>query len=156
MSGPRYYEDWHAGEALDFGRYRVTADEIKAFATQFDPQPFHLDEAAARDSIFGGLVASGWHTCAILMRLIADTPAFIGANIASPGFDDLSWPVPVRPGDVLKGRCRVIDKRPSASKPDRGLVRFEQHLMNQRGEAALSLTSLVLYLRRPALAEAGS
>lgn len=157
MSGPRYFEDWRPGEEIGLGRYRVTAAEIKTFAAEFDPQPFHLDETAARASIFGGLVASGWHTCAVMMRLIAGTPELMGANIVSPGFDDLAWPTPVRPGDVLEGRCRVLDKRPSASKPDRGLVRFEQRLFNQHGEIVLRLTSLVLYLRRPAtaLAEAG-
>jgi len=157
LSGHRYFEDWRPGEEIGLGRWQVTAAEIKAFAAEFDPQPFHLDEAAAAESIFGGLVASGWHTCAMLMRLIADTPALMGANIVSPGFDDLAWPVPVRPGDVLEGHARVVDKRPSASKPDRGLVRFDYSMVNRNGETALRLRSLVLYRRRPAatLAAAG-
>ncbi len=152
MSGPRYFEDWRAGEVLDFGRYDVTAEEIKAFARQYDPQSFHLDESAAKESIFGGLVASGWHSCAMLMRMIADTPAFIGHNIASPGFDDLEWRHPVRPGDVLTGRCKVLDTRRSQSRPNRGLVWYRQSLLNQDGDIVLSMKSLVLYWRRGATA----
>ncbi len=160
LSGPRYFEDWTVGEVLSFGRYEVTAAEIKEFARDFDPQDFHLDEAAAEASLFGGLIASGWHTTGILMRLIVDNGAFVGANIASPGFDGLAWPIPVRPGDVLSARSEVAAARRSRSKPDRGLVTFDHRLVNQDGETVLSLSSPVFYRCREAaetavLAEAG-
>ena len=148
MTRPRCFEDWHAGETIALGRHHVSAEEMLAFAAAYDPQPFHLDEDAARRSIFGGLIASGWHTAAILMRLVAEAPAFTGCNIASPGFDALEWRRPVKAGDTLRGEVRVLDCRPSASKPDRGLVRFAQSLVNQQGETVLSLESMVLYWRR--------
>ena len=155
-SGPRYFEDWTVGEVLSFGRYQVTTAEIKEFAEEFDPQPFHLDEAAAAESLFGGLIASGWHSAGILMRMVTDHGAFVGANIASPGFDDLAWPIPVRPGDVLSARCEVAAVRRSKSKPDRGTVTFDLCLVNQAGETAMSLSSLVLYrCREAAPVEAG-
>ncbi len=145
----RYFEDWRVGEVLEFGHYEVTAREIKAFAEQFDPQPFHLDEAAAAESLFGGLVASGWHSCAMMMRMVADTPAFIRHNIVSSGFDDLIWHLPVRPGDRLSGRSRVLETRPSGRRPDRGVVRLRQEMVNGEGETVLSFVSAVYYLRRP-------
>jgi acyl dehydratase len=160
VNAPRHFEDWQPGEVLQFGRYEVTAAEIKEFAIEFDPQSFHLDEEAAKDSLFGGLIASGWHSAGIMMRLIVDHGAFVGANIASPGFDDIAWTKPVRPGDVLSVRVEVTRKRRSESKPDRGVVSFRQELLNQDGEIAMSLDSLVLYrCREPgedaARAEAG-
>jgi len=154
----RYFEDWRPGEVLRFGRRTVTAAEIKAFAAEFDPQPFHLDDEAAKTSIFGGLVASGWHTAALLMQMLAQVKAFVGANVAAAGFDDLEWPVPVRPGDTLTAEVEVLECRASKSRPDRGLVRFRQQLLNQRGETVLRFTSPVLFWRRgraPQAAAAG-
>jgi acyl dehydratase len=145
----RYFEDWRPGEVLRFGRRTVTAAEIKAFAAEFDPQPFHLDEAAAKASIFGGLVASGWHTAALMMQMMAEVKAFTGTNIAAAGFDDLEWPAPVRPGDTLSAAVEVLECRASESRPDRGVVRFRQQLANQRGDTVLNFTSPVLYWRRP-------
>ena len=151
----RYFEDWSVGDTLVFGHYEVTAEEIKAFAEKFDPQPFHLDEGQAAGSLFGGLVASGWHSGAMLMRMVADNPAFVAHNIAASGFDDLVWHQPVRPGDRLSVRSRILDKRLSKSRPDRGIVTLRQELLNQAGETAMSFTSAVHYLRRPGRVEAG-
>lgn len=118
----RHYEDFEVGETREFGRYEVTADEIKAFAREFDPQPFHLDEEAGRNSILGGLCASGWHTCAMLMRMMVDGYLGSSASLGSPGIDEVKWLKPVFPGEVLAARYTVLAKRLSSKTPETGIV----------------------------------
>ncbi len=147
--GPAYFEDVHAGQTLRFGRYEVTREEIVEFARQFDPQPFHLDEAAARESLFGGLVASGWHTGAMFISMVAEHMGPRAVTQGALGFDDLTWPVPVRPGDVLTVESTVVETIPSRSRSDRGTVKIASRVLNQRAEAVMTLTSLVIVMRRP-------
>jgi acyl dehydratase len=149
MSDLVYFEDVQIGETHRFGRYEVTREEIIEYARQFDPQPFHTDEAAAKQSMFGGLIASGWHTGAMLMRMINDHAIPGAATTGALGFDDLKWLKPVRPGDVLSVETRVVDKSESRSRPQIGVVRIESRVVDQRGEVKMSLVSLVLYRRRP-------
>jgi acyl dehydratase len=149
MSDLMYFEDVQVGETDRFGRYEVTREEIIEYARQFDPQPFHMDEAAAKRSMFGGLIASGWHTGAMLMRMINDHAIPGAATTGALGFDDLKWLKPVRPGDVLSVETRVVDKSESRSRPEIGVVKIESQVVDQRGEVKMSLVSLVLYRRRP-------
>ncbi len=144
-----YYEDQVVGRALETGSKTVTLQEIIDFAREFDPQPFHLDEAAAKQSIFGGLLASGWHVAAITMRLIVDANSGGMATVGSPGFDDLKWLKPVRPGDTLTVRSTCIDKRPSRSKPDLGTIRFRTETFNQMNELVMSSINIAIFHRRP-------
>jgi acyl dehydratase len=144
-----YFEDVQVGETQRFGRYEVTRDEIIEYARQFDPQPFHMDEAAAKASMFGGLIASGWHTGAMLIRMINDHAIPGAATTGALGFDDLKWLKPVRPGDVLSVETRVIDKIESRSRSEIGVVKIESQVLDQRAEVKMSLISLVLYRRRP-------
>jgi acyl dehydratase len=146
----RYFEDFRAGEVLELGRYVVSREQIIAFAREFDPQPFHLDEEAARRTIYGGLLASGWHTGAIFMRLLAEGLLQDTASMGSPGLDELRWLRPVRPGDTLSARMTVLETVPSRSKPDRGLVRSLSEVLNQRGEVVMTLKGLSLIGCRPA------
>jgi acyl dehydratase len=148
----RYLEDFSPGQILEAGPRAVSADEIIAFARQFDPQPFHLDPAAAAKTEFGGLVASGWHTIAMCMRLIADGYLMDAASLGSPGIDELRWLKPVRPGDMLRLRVRVTEVAPSRSKPDRGAIRAEFTLSNQKGEPVLAMKGVQMFHRRPATA----
>jgi acyl dehydratase len=148
MSDLVYFEDVQVGETHHFGRYEVTREDIIEYARQFDPQPFHTDEAAAKQSMFGGLIASGWHTGAMLMRMINDHAIPGAATTGALGFDDLKWLKPVRPGDVLSVETRVVDKSESRSRPEIGVVKIESRVMDQRGEVKMSLVSLVLYRRR--------
>jgi acyl dehydratase len=145
----KYFEDVEVGETTRFGRYEVTREEIIEYARQFDPQPFHLDEEAARASMFGGLIASGWHTGAMFIRMVCDGMVSTAATSGSMGFDDLRWLKPVRPGDVLSVDSVVREKIESRSRPDRGTVKIESRVSNQRGEVVMSLVSLVIYMRRP-------
>jgi acyl dehydratase len=147
----KYFEDVQVGEIIRFGRYEVTREEIIEFARQFDPQPFHLDEEAARASMFGGLIASGWHTGAMFIRMVCDNMIPGAATSGAMGFDDLKWLEPVRPGDVLTVESEVREKI-ETRRPDRGTVKIESRISNQRGEVVMSLVSLVIYLRRPAAA----
>jgi acyl dehydratase len=118
----RHYEDFEVGETREFGRYEVTAEEIKAFAREFDPQLFHLDEEAGRNSILGGLCASGWHTCAMLMRMMVDGYLGRSASLGSPGIDEVKWLKPVFPGETLSARYTVVAKRQSSKNPRTGIV----------------------------------
>jgi acyl dehydratase len=145
----KFFEDVEVGETTRFGRYEVTREEIIEYARQFDPQPFHLDEEAARASMFGGLIASGWHTGAMFIRMVCDGMVPTAATSGSMGFDDLKWLKPVRPGDVLSVDSVVREKIESRGRPDRGTVKIESRVSNQRGEVVMSLVSLVIYLRRP-------
>ncbi len=146
----RYFEDFHVGEVIELGARTLSRDEIVAFAREFDPQPFHLDEEAAKRSVYGGLLASGWQTAAVFMRLLCDTLVNDMASMGSPGIDELRWLRPVRPGDTLHGRFTVLEATPSRSKPDRGVIRALSELRNQHGEVVLRMTGLSLVGRRPA------
>jgi acyl dehydratase len=145
-----YFEDFPPGDVRESAPRAVTRDEIVAFARAFDPQPFHVDEAAARRSIYGGLLASGWHTCAIYMRLLWDTFLKDTASLGSPGMDEIRWIRPVRPGDTLRLRFTVVEAIPSRSKPDRGIVRSVSEVFNQHGETVMTMRGLGMFARRPA------
>jgi len=144
-----YWEDFRPGEVVEIGRHTFTESEIVAFAEQFDPQPFHTDPVAARDTFFGGLIASGWHTCAIGMRLMVQ--AYIGrsASAGSPGVDNIRWLGPVRPGDTVSYRRVILESRPSDSRPGIGLVRSRSEAINQRGEIVMTMDGWGLFRRRP-------
>ena len=140
-----HFEDFPVGEVVSYGRYEVTAEEIVAFASEFDPQPFHLDAAAARDSILGGLAASGWHVCAIFMRMMYDGYLAETASMGSPGIDEVKWLKPVRAGEVLSCRRTTRAARISAKRPEMGLVTFHWELHNAQGEKKTDIvgTSIV-------------
>ena len=144
-----YWEDLLPGSARELGSVSPTAEEIRAFAAQFDPQPFHLNEEAAKASIFGGLCASGWHTCAMAMRLMVDNFLHESASLGSPGLESLKWLKPVFPGDTLTLRHLVLDSRPMASRPDVGLVRTAWEMFNQHGEQVLHMEGWGMFRRRP-------
>jgi acyl dehydratase len=148
----RFLEDFAAGQVFKSGRKRVDKDEIFAFAKQYDPQPFHLDEAAARQSPFAGLAASGWHTAAITMRLLVDGEFKPAGGILGVGFDELSWPRAVRPGDELRVQSEVLEVRPSKSRPDRGMIRVRNTTFNQNDEPVQIFTGSLLVPRRPGAA----
>ena len=145
-----YFEDFPLGDVRESPSRAVTHDEIVAFARQFDPQPFHTDDEAARRTFYGGLLASGWHTTAILMRLLWETFLKDAASLGSPGVDEVRWIKPVRPGDTLRARFTVTEARPSQSRPDRGIVRSFSEVFNQHGEVVMTLRGLGLFARRPA------
>lgn len=146
----RYLDDFVVGQVYrTTGRKRVAAEEIKRFAREYDPQPFHLDEAAARGSFFGELVASGWHTAALTMRLLVDSEPKTVKGLVGAGFDELRWPRPVRPGDELRVEMKVLDVRPSKSRPDIGLVKCRMTTLNQNGEAVQVGTCSLVVPTRP-------
>ena len=132
-----HFEDFEPGAVAEYGPRVVTRDEITAFASQFDPQPMHLDEEAARKTMLGGLAASGWHSCAIAMRMMCDWFLLDTASWGAPGVESLRWQKPVRPDDKLTLRRKVLEKRVSKSRPEMGLVRVEYELINQSGESVL-------------------
>ncbi|HEV2239361.1 MAG TPA: MaoC family dehydratase [Ktedonobacterales bacterium] len=146
----RYFEDFHVGEHATLGSHAITRDEILAFARQFDPQPFHVDEERAKASIYGGLIASGWHTASLMMRLIVDGWANDTAGMGSPGVDDLRWLVPVRPGDTLTASITVREVTPSTRRTDRGSVHSLCELRNQDGQVVLRAIGINIVARRPA------
>ncbi len=148
MGGTLYLDDLHVGQRFTSGKLVVTAEEIKRFAAQFDPQPFHLDEAAAANSMFGGLAASGWHTGALTMRLLVDGGAPLAGGVIGAG-GELNWPRPTRPGDELQVFSEVTEITPSRSKPDRGIVAVRSETRNQRGEVLQILTSKLVVFRKP-------
>jgi acyl dehydratase len=150
MGGGLYLEDLHVGQRFTSAKAVVTADEIKRFAAQFDPQPFHLDEEAAAKSMFGGLAASGWHTGALTMRLLVQGGgAPIADGVIGAG-GEITWPRPTRPGDELHVVSEVTAITPSRSKPDRGIVTVRSETINQRGEVVQILTSRLVVFRAPA------
>jgi acyl dehydratase len=140
----RWFQDYQAGERFEFGDHLVTAEEIVDFARRYDPQPFHVDAQAAAASHFGGLVASGWMSASLLMRMLCEHFIPPSSAMGSAGVDDLRWLRPVRPGDRLHARVTVVDMRRSASKPDRGTVTFLQELVNQRGEVVMAMKGIAL------------
>ena len=146
--GNRYFEDYEAGRTYEFGSVVMTEPEIIEFARRFDPQDMHIDPEKARQGRFGGIVASGWHTIAVAMRLYVDHFLSSVASLASPGVDEVRWPQPVRPGDSIHIRVTVLETIPSRSKPDRGVVRARLEAFNQNDEPVLSLTALSILGRR--------
>jgi acyl dehydratase len=145
-----YFEDLEVGRETEFGSYEVTREEVLDFARKYDPQPFHLSDEAAARTHFGRLAASGWHTCAMTMAVIARfVVADEQAGLGSPGVDELRWLKPVYPGDTLTVRSTIVDKTPSRSKPDLGSFRSATIVTNQDGVPVLSFTSIVLIRRRP-------
>lgn len=145
-----YWEDFVEGQVNEYGPRRVTHDEIVEFAREFDPQPFHLDDEAAKKTMFGGLAASGWHTCCLFMRMIADGFVNNSASMGAPGVDEVKWLMPVRPGDDLKLRATVLGTRASKSRPDMGFVRFRFEMLNASGAVVMILESSLMQGRREA------
>ena len=145
----RYFEDYRAGSVYQYGVITVDETEVIAFATRFDPQTIHVDPEAAARGPFGGLIASGWHTAAMMMRLFADNYLSTVASLASPGVDELRWTRPVRPGDTLSIRAIVLEANVSRSKPDRGMVRTLIEVLNQNGELVMSCKAINLLRCRP-------
>jgi acyl dehydratase len=146
----RWFEDYVPGTSAEFGGVTVTEADILTFARQYDPQPFHTDPDAAARTPFGGLIASGWHTIALVMRVLVDHYLSRVASLGSPGIDELRWTRPVRPGDTLRVRVTVVDARRSRSKPDRGLVRTHIETLNHHDEVVMTLTAMNLLRCRPA------
>ena len=144
-----YLEDFAVGQTYGSGRLHVDAERIKRFAAEFDPQPFHLDEHAARNSIFRGLAASGWHTAAMTMRLLVEGELMPAGGIVGAGFDEFRWPQPVRPGDELRLESEVMEVRPSRSRPDQGLIKVRTTTLNQDGKAVQVLVANLVVPRRP-------
>jgi acyl dehydratase len=138
----RYFEDYVPGAVFEYGTISVNQADLIEFAKRFDPQPFHIDPDAAARGPFGGLIASGWHTASLVMRLLVDRYLSSVASLGSPGVDELRWTRPVRPGDSLRVRVSVLDARRSRSKPDRGLVRSHFEVVNQDGDVVMSLKAL--------------
>ncbi len=146
----RYLEDYEPGHKSSFGRYKVTREEVIAFASRYDPQPFHLDDEAAARTHFGRLAASGWHTCAMTMAMIVENiSAHAQAGLGSPGVDELRWLKPVFPGDILRCETEILETTPSRSKPEIGSYRSTVTTLNQHDEPVLRFTSIVLIRRRP-------
>ena len=143
-----YWEDMPVGSTRDLGTITPTADEIVAFATQFDPQPFHLDEEAAKQSVFGGLCASGWHTCSMAMRLMVTNFLVESSSQGSPGLENIKWLKPVFPGDTLRLQHTVVESRPMTKRLDVGLVRTVWAMFNQRGEQVLHMEGYGMFRRR--------
>ncbi len=146
----KYFEDFTVGDEIELGSVEVTEEAIIEFAEQFDPQPFHVDVAAATATPYGGLIASGWHTCAIYMRLLYDGMISDSSSQGSSGMEELRWLAPVRPGDTLRARYVVLDATPSATKPRRGTVMFRSEMLNQDDVVVLRMVGRGLYGTRPA------
>jgi acyl dehydratase len=144
-----YFDDLSMGQTFHSGTVTVELEEIKRFAAQFDPQPFHLDEAAGAQSFFGGLVASGWHTAGLTMRLIVTSELKIAGGMIGMGVDQVRWPRPVRAGDVLRVESEVIELRPSRSNPERGIVKMRSKTLNQNGETVMEQTATLIVPVRP-------
>ncbi len=148
MSTPLYLDDFQAGQRfIGDTRIRVDPDRVASFAAEFDPQPFHLDQAAAVETVFAGLAASGWHTAAITMRLLVDSDFTPAGGIVGMGFDELRWPQPVRPGDELRVEVEVLQVRPSQSRPNQGIVQTRTTTLNQRNEPVQISVGNVLVIR---------
>ena len=145
-----WYDDYDVGHVFEYGEVTVVKEEIIGFARKYDPQPFHVDEEAAAAGVYGGIIASGWHTVCLCMRLIVDN--MMGSesgSIGSPGLSEVSWPKPVRPGDTLRLRGEILEKIPSKSKPDRGFWRVRFAALNQDDEEVAVMVPLQYFLKRP-------
>ncbi len=149
-----WWEDLAAGSTRDLGTISPTAEEIVAFASQFDPQPFHLSEEGGKASLFGGLCASGWHTCSMAMRLMVTNFLGQSSSLGSPGMENLKWLKPVYPGDVLQLTQHIVESRPMASRPDVGLIRSQWQMVNQHGQPVMQMEGYGMFRRRtPAVAQ---
>jgi acyl dehydratase len=143
-----FWEDIKTGERENIGSVVVDRDEVIEFATRYDPQPFHVDEQAAKQSIYGGLIASGWHTCAMVMRLMCDAYLLESASLGSPGLENVRWLKPVRPGDTLTAYRTTLETRMSSSRPDRGIVKTQWDVENQNGDLVLTMSGINFFLKR--------
>jgi acyl dehydratase len=145
-----FLDSYTPGLVRDLGPIHVDLDEVVEFARRYDPQPFHIDPEAAAQSIYGGIIASGWHTCAMVMRVLVEGYISAESSLGSPGIDELRWLAPVRPGDDLRVHITVLHSRPSRTKPDRGIVQSEMAVRNQDDVVVLSMIATYLVRRRPA------
>ena len=145
----RYWEDFEVGDATAFGPVTVTEDEIVEFARRYDPQPFHVDAEAAKQSPYGGLIASGWHTAALYMSMFVRGVLLDAASLGSPGVEEIRWLAPVRPGDTLSGRSTITDLRESSTDPRRGTVVTTNEVLNQDGTVVLRMKARGFFARRP-------
>ena len=143
-----YWEDFTVGDTSVLGEKVVDKEEMIAFATAYDPQPFHIDETAAKESFFGGLIASGWHTCAMVMRMMVDSYLRDSASLGSPGVENVRWLKPVRPGDTIRAQRRVLETRPSQTKPRIGIVKHRWEVFNQDGDLVMSMEGYGMFERR--------
>jgi len=150
IDGLLYWEDFPVGDTTEMGSHTFTEADIIAFARQFDPQPFHVDPEAAKNSFFKGLIASGWHTCCVAMRLMVDKYVARSASLGSPGLENIRWLVPVRAGDTISYSRTTTAARPSESKPGIGLVHSRWEAVNQRGETVMTMEGWGMFRRRPA------
>jgi acyl dehydratase len=148
MQPKLYWEDFKVGDTAPMGEKVVDKDEVLAFARAYDPQPFHIDEEAARQSMFGGLIASGWHTCAMVMRMMVDSYLRDSASLGSPGVDNVRWLRPVRPGDTIRAQRFVVETRASQSKPDLGVVKSRWEVRNQHDELVMTMEGYGMFQRR--------
>jgi len=145
---PRYFEDFAVGQTFGSGRLVLDEERIKSFAAEFDPQPFHLDDDAAKRTIFRGLAASGWHTAAATMRLLVEGEMKPAGGVVGAGFEEFRWPRPVRPGDELTVKSEVLEVRPSKSRREQGVIKTRTTTLNQNGEAVQILVATLIVLRR--------
>ena len=145
---PRYFEDYYPGETREFGAITIDETEMVEFAKRYDPQSFHVDREAASDSTFGGIIASGWYSASVMMRMMVDHYISPVAGLGSPGIQELKWLIPVRAGDRLHVKVKVLDSRISQSKPDRGLIRSKVELVRSDEEVVMSMISVGMVLRR--------
>jgi acyl dehydratase len=150
MTRQWYFEDFYPGQEIELGERRVTEEEIIAFARDYDPQPFHVDREAAAASIYGGVIASGWHTCSMMMRMVVDGLMCAASSMGSPGLDGVRWLRPVRAGDTLRVRYLTTEVKASNSKPDRGVVWSKWIATNQHGEEVCTIEGMGMFGRRPA------
>ena len=148
MASPMFFEDCEVGTTEEFGEYLVTEEEILEFASKYDPQAFHLSDEAAKATLFGGLCASGWHTCAIAMRMLVDNMPESNKSLGSPGIDELRWTKPVFPGDTLRVKTTVLSKTNSRSRPDVGSLQMQNEVFNQKNELVMSNKPIVIYRKR--------
>jgi acyl dehydratase len=146
----RYFEDFVVGETHELGARSLSQDQIVAFARDYDPQPFHVDPEAAKSSIYGGLIASGWQTVAVFMSLLVNGLLNDTASLGSPGVEGVQWLKPVRPGDRLGARLQVLEATPSKSRPDRGIVKSQGEMTNQAGDLVMTIRATNFFGRRPA------
>jgi acyl dehydratase len=144
-----YFEDYVVGAVHECGSLKMDEGELLDFARRFDPQPFHTDPELAKHSIYGGLIASGWHTSALMMRMLVDNYLSPASSIGSPGVDELRWLLPVRPGDELSLRVTVAQTKRSSSKPDRGIIHSFVEVLNQKGEVVMTMKAVNFILCRP-------
>jgi acyl dehydratase len=149
VAGLRYFEDFKEGDTVELGSFSYTEDEIVEFARKYDPQPMHTDPAAARESVYGGLIASGWQTATSYMRRLVDGIMRDSHSIGSPGVDRLRWLKPVRPGDTLRARFTILEARASNSRPDWGIVRSRGEVLNQNDEVVMDVEAANFFGRRP-------